>query len=40
MSSDAPARLLVVDDDVRLRALLVRYLSEQGFTTSICWCLT
>jgi DNA-binding response OmpR family regulator len=27
----APARVLVVDDDVRLRDLLTRYLSEQGF---------
>lgn len=31
MSNDAPARLLVVDDDVRLRALLARYLREQDF---------
>src|SRR5512135_1214964 len=27
----APAKVLVVDDDVRLRDLLTRYLSEQGF---------
>src|ERR1700730_13311377 len=27
----APPKVLVVDDDVRLRALLSRYLSEQGF---------
>ncbi len=27
----APARILVVDDDVRLRDLLSRYLGEQGF---------
>ncbi|MGA8032086.1 MAG: two-component system response regulator OmpR [Casimicrobiaceae bacterium] len=27
----APAKILVVDDDVRLRDLLTRYLSEQGF---------
>ncbi len=27
----APARILVIDDDVRLRDLLTRYLSEQGF---------
>jgi len=26
-----PTRILVVDDDVRLRDLLVRYLTEQGF---------
>lgn len=28
---DRPRRLLVVDDDVRLRDLLIRYLGEQGF---------
>ncbi len=28
---NAPPRILVVDDDVRLRDLLSRYLSEQGF---------
>src|SRR5881227_2198284 len=27
----APAKILVVDDDVRLRDLLSRYLTEQGF---------
>ena len=27
----APPRILVVDDDVRLRDLLVRYLDSQGF---------
>ncbi len=27
----APTRILVVDDDVRLRDLLTRYLTEQGF---------
>jgi two-component system phosphate regulon response regulator OmpR len=27
----APTRILVVDDDVRLRDLLSRYLTEQGF---------
>src|SRR4051812_20976798 len=27
----APARILVVDDDVRLRDLLSQYLAEQGF---------
>ena len=27
----APTRILVVDDDVRLRDLLSRYLAEQGF---------
>ena len=26
-----PSRILVVDDDVRLRDLLTRYLDEQGF---------
>jgi len=32
MSSQAsPVRILVVDDDVRLRDLLTRYLGEQGF---------
>jgi DNA-binding response OmpR family regulator len=30
----APARILVVDDDVRLRDLLSRYLGEQGFTVA------
>ncbi len=30
----APRRILVVDDDVRLRDLLTRYLSEQGFLVS------
>lgn len=29
----SPTRVLVVDDDVRLRDLLVRYLDEQGFET-------
>jgi len=29
--SEAPAHILVVDDDKRLRELLRRYLSEQGF---------
>jgi DNA-binding response OmpR family regulator len=28
---NAPVRILVVDDDVRLRDLLTRYLGEQGF---------
>ncbi len=27
----APSRILVIDDDVRLRDLLTRYLAEQGF---------
>lgn len=27
-----PQRILVIDDDARLRELLLRYLSEQGFT--------
>jgi two-component system OmpR family response regulator/two-component system phosphate regulon response regulator OmpR len=30
-SSERPQRLLVVDDDVRLRDLLQRYLGEQGY---------
>src|SRR5512135_1873220 len=30
-AKDAPAKILVVDDDVRLRDLLSRYLAEQGF---------
>ena len=28
---NGPAKILVVDDDVRLRDLLTRYLGEQGF---------
>ena len=31
---DDPAHILVVDDDARLRALLQRFLSEQGFRVS------
>lgn len=31
-NSSLPRKILVVDDDVRLRDLLRRYLSEQGFT--------
>src|SRR5262247_3089719 len=35
MTSKAPAsKILVVDDDVRLRDLLSRYLTEQGFQVS------
>jgi two-component system phosphate regulon response regulator OmpR len=30
----APPKILIVDDDVRLRDLLTRYLSEQGFVVS------
>ncbi len=30
----APPKILIVDDDVRLRDLLVRYLGEQGFQVS------
>lgn len=30
-ANERPQRLLVVDDDARLRDLLVRYLTEQGF---------
>ena len=33
-SKSAPPKILVVDDDVRLRDLLTRYLSEQGFQVS------
>ena len=29
---DQKARILVIDDDLRLRDLLKRYLSEQGYT--------
>jgi two-component system phosphate regulon response regulator OmpR len=29
-----PSKILIVDDDVRLRDLLTRYLGEQGFTVS------
>ena len=29
---DFKAKILVVDDDLRLRQLLERYLSDQGFT--------
>ncbi|PKO51472.1 MAG: two-component system response regulator OmpR, partial [Betaproteobacteria bacterium HGW-Betaproteobacteria-20] len=28
-------QILVVDDDVRLRELLQRYLTEQGFTVKV-----
>ena len=31
---DDPAHILVVDDDARLRALLQRFLTEQGFRVS------
>src|SRR5690606_41145732 len=30
--ANAPKKILVVDDDVRLRDLLRRYLAEQGFS--------
>ena len=30
-TADAPPRVLVVDDDLRLRELLLRYLQQQGF---------
>src|SRR5512137_1389401 len=30
-TANTPTRILVVDDDVRLRDLLSRYLAEQGF---------
>ena len=29
-----PIRILIIDDDARLRELLLRYLSEQGFTAN------
>ena len=31
-ASESKAKILVVDDDLRLRQLLERYLAEQGFT--------
>ena len=31
-ATEAKAKILVVDDDLRLRQLLERYLAEQGFT--------
>lgn len=34
-SKEHKAKVLVVDDDVRLRDLLRRYLSEQGFTVAV-----
>ena len=34
LSDDAP-HLLVVDDDTRIRDLLSRYLSEQGFRVTV-----
>jgi two-component system, OmpR family, phosphate regulon response regulator OmpR len=34
-TKDAPPKILVVDDDVRLRDLLSRYLGEQGFQVSV-----
>ncbi len=33
--SEGPAHILVVDDDDRIRTLLKRYLSENGFRTSV-----
>ncbi len=35
MSETAPACVLIVDDDVRLRDLLVRYLEQQGFSALV-----
>lgn len=35
MNGDDPAHILVVDDDTRLRALLQRYLVEQGFRVTV-----
>jgi len=35
MSAAEPAHLLVVDDDSRLRALLQRFLTEQGFRVTV-----
>ena len=34
-TSQAPARVLIVDDDVRLRDLLSQYLGEQGFEVAM-----
>ncbi|MCC7327340.1 MAG: two-component system response regulator OmpR [Burkholderiales bacterium] len=34
VSKAGPTKILVVDDDVRLRDLLTRYLGEQGFTVT------
>ncbi|UPG94618.1 two-component system response regulator OmpR [Luteibacter aegosomatissinici] len=34
MADSPPARILIVDDDVRLRDLLSRYLETQGFSTA------
>jgi two-component system, OmpR family, phosphate regulon response regulator OmpR len=34
LAKSAPSKILVVDDDVRLRDLLTRYLGEQGFQVS------
>ncbi len=31
--NERPAKILVVDDDLRLRQLLERYLREQGYTS-------
>ena len=33
--ADQNKKILVVDDDVRLRELLQRYLTEQGFTVKV-----
>ena len=35
MGNNAPARVLVVDDDAELRALLLRYLGENGFAVRV-----
>ncbi len=35
MITDQTKKILVVDDDIRLRELLQRYLSEQGFTVKV-----
>ncbi len=35
MGSSTPARVLVVDDDAELRALLLRYLGENGFEVRV-----
>ena len=32
---EEPAHILVVDDDDRIRSLLKRYLSENGYRTSV-----
>ena len=35
MSDENQKKILIVDDDVRMRELLQRYLTEQGFTIQV-----